>query len=108
MVSFNKRLLLTFRINLNPSTNQDAASTDFNFVQRPEGGRRELAVLAHLAETPSQRSCSVLAGEQQPHCEHTHCSRGFLILYQGFPPPPIHHNAPAFPIRVLFCSFQGV
>lgn len=84
MVSFNKKLRLTFGINLNPSTNQDVATTDFNFVQSPEGGRRKRAVLAHLAKMPSHRSCSeVPAGEQQPHCECTHFSRAFPILLPG-------------------------
>lgn len=81
MVSFNKKLLLTFRINLNPSTNQDVATTDFNFAQSPKGGRRKLAALAQM---PSHRSSSgVLAGEQQPHCERTHFYRGFPILLPG-------------------------
>ena len=95
MVSFNKKLLLTFRINLNPSTNQDVATTDFNFVQSPEGGRRKLAALAHLAKMPSHRSCSeVLAGERVHSLlqgfSHT-STRAFLLL---LPYATIHLSLP--------------
>lgn len=108
MVSFNKKQLLTFRINLNPSTNQDAATTDSISCRVPteaEGNQKRW----HTWQRCLPREAAPEYLQESSNLTVSTCiSPGlFPCFCQGFP-SPIQHNAPASPMCVLFCSSPGV
>lgn len=108
MVSFNKKLLLTFRINLNPSTNQDAATTDSISRRAPreaEGNQQRWHTWQRCL--PRGAAPEYLQENSNLTVSTLISPRLFPRVFQGFP-SLTQHNAPASPMCVLFCSSPGV